>query len=86
MATKDGKTVHPDTPEWFIPYWEENERQHEQLRTDLQAELHTEVGKLHTEVGKLHAEITKIPQRVIEGLQSYTSKGGGNPYSHDTRE
>ena len=29
MAAKDSETVHhPDTPEWFIPYWEENQRQH----------------------------------------------------------
>ncbi|MXY99165.1 hypothetical protein F4Y93_00435 [Candidatus Poribacteria bacterium] len=79
MATTDGKTVHPDTPKWFIPYWEENARQHQELRTELQAELHTEVGKLHT-------EISKIPQRVIEGLQNVRSTGGGNAYSHDPKD
>lgn len=24
----DNKPLHPDTPEWFIPYWEENQNQH----------------------------------------------------------
>ena len=29
MTTPDnGTDQHPDTPEWFIPYWEENQRQH----------------------------------------------------------
>lgn len=72
MTTKDGKTVHPPgTPEWFIPYWEENERQH---------------IALHAEVRKLNTKITNIPKQVIEGLQRAHATGGGNPYSPDSKE
>ena len=60
MTTTDGETVHPDTPEWFIPYWEKNERQHGELRAA--------VEKHGAEIAQLRVEITNIPQRVIERL------------------
>lgn len=31
MTTTDGQTVHPDTPDWFKPYWEANKREHDTL-------------------------------------------------------
>ena len=113
MTPPDDKPIHPDTPEWFIPYQQENDRQHGALRTELQkhgteiGELRTalekrgvEISNLRTELQKqsvelqkhgaeirnLRTDITMIPQRVIEGLESYRSSGGGNPYSHDPKE
>lgn len=69
--TTEQEHTHPDTPEWFIPYKEENEQQHAALKD---------------EIAGLRLDITKIPQKVIEGLRRVSSTGGGNPYSPETEE
>lgn len=78
MAATNDQTVHPNTPDWFLPYKKDNEKQH--------GDLLAAIEKNSSDIRELRTEITKIPQRVIEGLQSSRSSGGGNPYSHDPRE
>lgn len=72
MATRKQPTYPPNTPDWFKPFWEQNGKQHDELRKDFQAE-----------VRKLRSD---LPKQIIEGIKSTYTTGGGNPYSHDRKE
>ena len=53
--------VHPDTPDWFKPYWDQNQREHEELRTDLSAGFKHELNEVE---GRIIAHLEAIEKKI----------------------
>lgn len=82
MAATNDQTVHPNTPDWFLPYKKDNEKQHGDLLAAIEKNS-SDIRELRAEMRQMRSD---LPAQVVEGMKSYLSSGGGNAYSHDPRE